>query len=101
MLSSACPGITWPRSISSKRAWAGSAATRTPALRDLYGDGDINNTHDAILAAARYLHAVGAPKKIEKAIWMYNHDNEYVDAVMKYAEVMRIDPSAYREFCGR
>ena len=71
-----------------------------PATWDLYGDGDINDTHDAILAAARYLRAVGAPKKIEKAIWMYNHDNEYVDAVMKYAEVMRIDPSAYRGFYG-
>jgi soluble lytic murein transglycosylase-like protein len=71
-----------------------------PATWDLYGDGDINDTHDAILAAARYLRAVGAPKKIEKAIWMYNHDNEYVDAVLKYGEVMRIDPLAFRGFYG-
>jgi hypothetical protein len=71
-----------------------------PATWSLYGDGDINDTHDAILAAARYLHAVGAPKKIEKAIWMYNHDNEYVDAVLKYGEVMRIDPLAFRGFYG-
>jgi soluble lytic murein transglycosylase-like protein len=71
-----------------------------PATWDMYGDGDINDTHDAILAAGRYLSAAGAPKKIERAIWMYNHDNEYVDAVMKYAEVMRSDPSAYRGYYG-
>jgi soluble lytic murein transglycosylase-like protein len=72
-----------------------------PATWDMYGDGgDINDTHDAILAAGRYLSAAGAPKKIEKAIWMYNHDNEYVDAVMKYAEVMRVDSSAFRGYYG-
>lgn len=71
-----------------------------PATWDLYGEGDINDTHDAIFAAGRYLRAAGAPKKIEKAIWMYNHDNEYVDAVMKYAEVMRADPSAFRGYYG-
>jgi hypothetical protein len=71
-----------------------------PATWDMYGEGDINDTHDAILAAGRYLHAAGAPKRIEKAIWMYNHDNEYVDAVMKYAEVMRADPSAFRGYYG-
>ena len=51
---------------------------------------------DAILAAGRYLHATGAPERMERAIWWYNHDNEYVDAVMKYGEVMRNDPSAFR-----
>jgi len=72
-----------------------------PATWDMYGDGgDINDTHDAILAAGRYLSAAGAPKKIERAIWMYNHDNEYVDAVMKYAEVMRLDPLAFRGYHG-
>ena len=71
-----------------------------PATWDIYGDGDINDTHDAILAAGRYLSAVGAPAKIEKAIWHYNHDNEYVDAVMKYAEIMRNDPSAFRGYYG-
>jgi len=71
-----------------------------PATWDIYGDGDINDTHDAILAAGRYLRAVGAPAKIEKAIWHYNHDNEYVDAVMKYAEIMRNDPSSFRGYYG-
>jgi soluble lytic murein transglycosylase-like protein len=71
-----------------------------PKTWDMYGEGDINDTHDAILAAARYLSATGAPEKIEKAIWMYNHDNEYVDAVVKYAAVMRADPSAFRGYYG-
>jgi soluble lytic murein transglycosylase-like protein len=71
-----------------------------PATWDMYGAGDINDTHDAILAAGRYLRATGAPERIERAIWMYNHDPEYVDAVMKYADVMRTDPSAYRGYHG-
>ena len=71
-----------------------------PKTWDMYGEGDINDAHDAILAAGRYLSAAGAPDKIEKAIWMYNHDNEYVDAVMKYAAVMRADPSAFRGYYG-
>jgi membrane-bound lytic murein transglycosylase B len=71
-----------------------------PATWRLYGEGDINDPRDAILSAARYLRAVGAPTKMERAIWWYNHDNEYVDAVMKYAEVMRTDPRAFRGFYG-
>jgi hypothetical protein len=71
-----------------------------PKTWDIYGEGDINDTHDAILAAGRYLRAVGAPGKMERAIWWYNHDHEYVDAVMKYAEVMRADPSAFRGYHG-
>ncbi|MGH2492545.1 MAG: lytic transglycosylase domain-containing protein, partial [Candidatus Limnocylindria bacterium] len=71
-----------------------------PATWDAYGEGDINDAHDAILAAGHYLSATGAPAKIEKAIWHYNHDHEYVDAVMKYAEVMRADPSAFRGYYG-
>ena len=71
-----------------------------PATWDMYGEGDINDTHDAILAAGRYLSAAGAPENIEEAIWHYNHDNEYVDAVMKYAAVMRADPSAFRGYYG-
>jgi len=71
-----------------------------PATWDLYGDGDINDARDAIFAAGRYLRATGAPERMERAIWWYNHDNEYVDAVMKYGEVMRDDPGAYRGFYG-
>ena len=71
-----------------------------PKTWDAYGAGDINDPRDAILAAGRYLRATGAPERMERAIWWYNHDNEYVDAVMKYGEVMRDDPSAFRGFHG-
>jgi len=71
-----------------------------PPTWDMYGEGDINDARDAILAAGRYLRATGAPAKMERAIWMYNHDNEYVDAVMKYGEVMRDDPRAFRGYHG-
>jgi len=71
-----------------------------PKTWDAYGDGDINNPRDAIFAAGRYLRATGAPERMERAIWWYNHDNEYVDAVMKYGEVMRDDPNAFRGFYG-
>ena len=71
-----------------------------PKTWDVYGDGDINNPRDAIFAAGRYLRATGAPERMERAIWWYNHDSEYVDAVMKYGEVMRNDPNAYRGFYG-
>lgn len=71
-----------------------------PKTWDAYGDGDINDPRDAILAAARYLHATGAPDDMERAIWHYNHDPEYVDAVMKYAAVMKGDPDAFRGYYG-
>jgi soluble lytic murein transglycosylase-like protein len=71
-----------------------------PATWDAYGEGDINDPHDAIRAAGRYLRATGAPGNMDRAIWMYNHDHEYVDAVFKYAEVMRNDPSAFRGYYG-
>jgi hypothetical protein len=71
-----------------------------PKTWDAYGDGDVNDPRDAILAAARYLRATGAPADMESAIWHYNHDPEYVDAVMKYAAVMKGDPNAFRGYYG-
>ena len=71
-----------------------------PKTWDAYGDGDVNDPRDAILAAARYLSATGAPENMERAIWHYNHDPEYVDAVMKYAAVMKGDPNAFRGYYG-
>jgi soluble lytic murein transglycosylase-like protein len=72
-----------------------------PATWNAYGrDGDVNDAHDAIIGAGRYLKAAGAPAHMAKAIWAYNHDEEYVDAVTKYADVMRTDASAYRGYHG-
>ena len=71
-----------------------------PKTWEAYGDGDVNDPRDAILGAARYLSATGAPADMERAIWHYNHDPEYVDAVMKYAAVMKGDPNAVRGYYG-
>src|SRR5438132_2438986 len=65
-----------------------------------YGQGDVNSPHDAILAAARYLKAAGAPGDMTKAIFAYNHSLAYVNAVIAYAEVMHGDQSAFRGYYG-
>jgi hypothetical protein len=71
-----------------------------PSTWAAYGEGDVNSYHDAILAAARYLKAAGAPGNMPKAIFAYNHDNRYVAAVTGYGEVMHADPAAYRGYYG-
>ncbi len=71
-----------------------------PATWAMYGKGDINNEHDAILGAARYLKAAGAPGNMPKALFAYNHSNAYVNALISYAEVMKADPLAYRGYHG-
>ena len=71
-----------------------------PATWQLYGRGDINNTHDAILGAARYLVAAGAPGNMSKALFAYNRSQGYVNALMAYAEAMRLDQNAYRGYYG-
>jgi membrane-bound lytic murein transglycosylase B len=67
-----------------------------PSTWDLYGaGGDINDPHDAILAAARLLRANGAPGDMAAALWHYNPANAYVHAVSEYARTMRQSRSAY------
>jgi membrane-bound lytic murein transglycosylase B len=58
-----------------------------------YGQGgNINDPHDAILAAARYLVRNGAPYNMRNAIWHYNNDFDYVDSVESFARAYRTDP---------
>jgi soluble lytic murein transglycosylase-like protein len=71
-----------------------------PATWASYGSGDINNDHDSILAAARYLKAAGAPGNMQKALFAYNHSQAYVNALVLYAEAMKADPAAYRGYHG-
>jgi transglycosylase-like protein with SLT domain len=54
---------------------------------DANGDGerDPRNPWDAIFAAARYLHASGAPRDWYSAIFAYNHADWYVEDVMETA----------------
>jgi len=66
-----------------------------PATWAAYGQGDVNNPHDAILAAGRYLRAAGAPGNMARALYAYNHSDRYVRAVSLYAEQMKADDRAF------
>jgi hypothetical protein len=59
------------------------------------GGGDINDPHDAIMAAGRYLAASGAPADLHKALYAYNHSEHYVRAVTLYAQQIEANPRAY------
>ena len=72
-----------------------------PSTWKQYGaGGDINSNHDAIFAAARLLKRNGAPENIRNAVFNYNHDNRYVDAVIAYADRMAADERAYIGYHG-
>jgi membrane-bound lytic murein transglycosylase B len=66
-----------------------------PATWASYGRGDVNNPHDAILAAGRYLQAHGFSSNISKAIYAYNPSTLYVRAVDLYAQQMFADERAF------
>ena len=66
-----------------------------PATWASYGRGDVNDPHDAILAAGRYLKAHGAPTDMNRAIYAYNPSWLYVRAVQLYAKQIFADPHAY------
>jgi soluble lytic murein transglycosylase-like protein len=67
-----------------------------PATWKAYGlGGDIHEPRDAVLGAANYLHASGAPGDYERAVHAYNPDRRYVDAVLRHARQIRHDPRAF------
>lgn len=66
-----------------------------PATWARYGQGDIHDQRDAILGAARYLAANGAPGDMADALYHYNPSGDYVDAVKEYAGRMFSDHRAY------
>jgi soluble lytic murein transglycosylase-like protein len=60
-----------------------------PATWRAYGlGGDVHDPRDAILGAANYLHASGAPGNLRRALYAYNRSTLYVDAVLAYARVI-------------
>ncbi len=64
-----------------------------PSTWAVYGmGGDLHDPHDAILGAANYLYASGAPGDYRRALYAYNPARPYVDAVMLYAGQMLRDP---------
>jgi membrane-bound lytic murein transglycosylase B len=67
-----------------------------PSTWRAYGlGGNVHDPHDAILGAANYLHANGAPRKYRRALFHYNPSSLYVDAVLRYARRIRDDPRAF------
>jgi hypothetical protein len=60
--------------------------------------GDINDPHDAIMAAGRYLQSSGAPQDMHRALYAYNHSEHYVRAVTLYAQQIQADAIAYRAY---
>jgi membrane-bound lytic murein transglycosylase B len=66
-----------------------------PATWARYGSGDVHNQRDAILGAARYLRANGAPGDMAGALYHYNPSADYVAAVTDFANRMRADPRAF------
>ena len=70
-----------------------------PATWRAYGlGGDVHDPRDAILGAANYLRASGAPGDLRRALYAYNHSALYVDAVLAYARVMSRNPTAFHAF---
>ena len=63
-----------------------------PATWAAYGmGGNVRDPHDAILGAANYLHANGAPRDYPTALYHYNPSTLYVNAVLAYADRIRRD----------
>jgi hypothetical protein len=62
------------------------------------GGGNIDDDHDAILAAARLLAASGAPGDMRRALRAYNPSDAYVAAVSGYASVIAAEPRAFNGF---
>jgi hypothetical protein len=67
-----------------------------PSTWRTYGlGGDAHDPHDAILGAANFLRAAGAPRSYRRALFAYNPSSYYVDAVLLYARRMRADRRAF------
>ena len=70
-----------------------------PATWAAYGNGgNINDPHDSIMGAARYLSASGAPERMADALFAYNRSSDYVKAIEIYARQMAHHPSAFAAY---
>jgi membrane-bound lytic murein transglycosylase B len=57
--------------------------------------GDVHDPHDAILGAANYLHASGAPRHLRRALHAYNPSAAYVDAILRYSRRIRANRTMF------
>jgi membrane-bound lytic murein transglycosylase B len=73
-----------------------------PSTWQIYGHGNIHDPHDSILAAANLLRHAGAPHNYARALLAYNPSHLYVDAVQRYARLVKRDPyGLYFLYCWR
>ncbi len=82
-------------------SWAGARGPMQfiPSTWASYGmGGDVDDPRDAILGAANYLHASGAPRHTYRALLAYNPVGWYADAVTLYARQMRRDVRMFYTF---
>jgi hypothetical protein len=80
------------------RSYAGAQGPMQflPSTWDAYGmGGDIHDPRDAIMGAANYLSASGAPENYRRALFAYNRADAYVEAIMSYARRIVIEPRDY------
>ena len=67
-----------------------------PATWRAYGlGGDVRDPHDAIMGAANYLRASGAPASYRRAVYSYNPSPLYVDAILRYARQIKRSPERF------
>jgi soluble lytic murein transglycosylase-like protein len=84
------------RVVSNSSAGAQGPMQFIPATWAAYGlGGDVHDPHDAIMGAANYLHASGAPADVATALFHYNPASTYVHAVLLYAHEMMRDPRTF------
>jgi soluble lytic murein transglycosylase-like protein len=72
-----------------------------PSTWATYGRGDVHAPHQAILGAARFLHAAGGTVDERAALHRYNPSWAYVDAIERYAGRISRDPKAFLIFYAR
>lgn len=73
-----------------------------PATWRAYGmGGNVRDPRDAIMGAANYLRASGAPGSYRRALHAYNPSDLYVRTVRMYARRIATDPRAYPQLYAR
>jgi soluble lytic murein transglycosylase-like protein len=84
------------RIVSNSSAGAQGPMQFIPSTWTAYGlGGDVRDEHDAVLGAANYLSANGAPADDRNALFHYNPVPAYVTAVTRYAKAMDRDPDLF------
>ena len=84
------------RIVSNSSAGAQGPMQFIPSTWAAYGlGGDVRDPHDAVLGAANYLSANGAPNDDRLALFHYNPVAAYVTAVSRYAKAMERDPDLF------